>query len=103
MQLIEGAPTRSTRPKPSVIGAKDRIGRIQVAIRRSFIAANGRPLTIRDFLRSAFPRTTQHSHWQRKSCHRAIPRFGICLGRMPGWGRPNLWVPNAELRRLIGR
>src|SRR5215472_3959397 len=37
---------------------------------------------------------------QYKSCHRAIPRFGVCLGRVPGWGRPNLWAPNAELRRL---
>jgi hypothetical protein len=89
---ISGRIRSRGRPKHIVIGAKDRIGRVQLQIRRALIASGGKPLTIRDFLRFAFPRTTKHTHWQRKSCHRAIPRFAVCLGRQPGWGRPNIWV-----------
>src|SRR5215813_14498906 len=82
-------------------GAKPRVGHVQLAVRRCFIAADGRPLTIRDFLARAFPRTTNHRHWMRKSVHRAIPRFGVPLGRnLRRQGRPMIWVPNAELRRL---
>ena len=82
-------------------GAKRRVGRVQLAVRRSFVAADGGPLTIRDFLARAFPRTTVHKHWMRKSVHRAIPRFGIPLGRnLNRQGRPMVWAPNAELRRM---
>ena len=83
-------------------GAKPRVGRVQLAVRRSFVAADGQPLTIRDFLSRAFPRTNNHQHWMRKSVQRAIPRFGVPLGRnLRRQGRPMIWAPNAELRRLI--
>jgi hypothetical protein len=39
----------------SVIGSKPRVGRVQLAIRRCFVAAGGQPLTIPDFLAFAFP------------------------------------------------
>ena len=82
-------------------GAKPRVGRVQLAVRRSFVAADGRPLTIRDFLSRAFPRTTQHPHWMRKSVQRALPRFAVSLGRTNAQGRPIMWAPNPELIRLI--
>jgi hypothetical protein len=41
-----------------LIGPSHLWGCVQLAVRRSFVAADGRPLTIRDFLSRAFPRTT---------------------------------------------
>jgi hypothetical protein len=96
------ARSRSIRSRVSVIGSKSRVGRVQLAVRRSFVTAGGKPLTIADFLPRAFPRTTNHARWMRKSVNRAIPKFGVCLGRIPHErGRPCVWVPNAQLGRLI--
>jgi hypothetical protein len=93
----------SIRPKRIVIGSKSRVGKVQLSVRRSFVAAGGEPLTIADFLPRAFPRATNHARWMRKSVNRAIPKFGICLGRIPHErGRPCIWIPKPELRRLIG-
>jgi hypothetical protein len=83
-------------------GAKrPRLGHIQVAVRRSFVAADGRPLMIRDLLVRAFPRATEHKHWMRKSVHRALPKFAIPIGRLERRGRPIIWMPNAEICRLV--
>jgi hypothetical protein len=85
----------------TVIGAKDRVGRVQRQIRHAFVASNGEPLTIRQFLAFAYPKVDRYSHWHYAGCNRALPRFGVCLGRQPGHGRPNLWAPKPELMRRI--
>jgi hypothetical protein len=96
------APSPSIRAGNPANGAKrPRLGHIQIAVRRSFVAADGRPLMVRDFLARAFPLTTEHKHWMRKSVHRALPKFGIPIGRSARRGRPIVWMPNADLRRLI--
>jgi hypothetical protein len=79
------APHRPGRPKHLVIGAKDRVGRVQLQVRRAFIASAGRPLTIRDFLGFAFPRTTNHTHWHAPTLDRKSPAFIYCLKSQ---GRP---------------
>jgi hypothetical protein len=52
-------------------------GRIQVGIRRAFIASAGRPLIARDFLPYAYPRQiTPFENWQRFCVRRALDRDG---------------------------
>jgi len=87
----------------SVIASKRRLGRCIVQCRRAFIAANGNWQTTSDLVRWCFPAAQRHPSWHYKSVWRALIALGaIRLGRIPnGRGRPVLWAPNAELRRLI--
>jgi len=105
MNTLTGAqPRRRGRPKPSVIADKYRIGRIQRQLRGAMIAAGGKPLGISDLLVWCYPATKQHPRWPRPIVHRALPRFAVSLGRIPDRpGRPCVFAPNAELRRLICR
>jgi hypothetical protein len=57
------------------------------------IAADGRPLFTREFLRWAYPRLERFQCWHYWSVYRALKRYAIRDGRT--------WAPNAELRRLI--
>jgi hypothetical protein len=86
----------------TVIADKFRIGRVQRQVRRALIA-KGAPVSIQDLLAWCYPAAKQHPRWHRTNVHRALPRWAISLGRIPNRrGRPSLWAPNAELRRLIG-
>jgi len=89
----------------SAIASKARLGRCIVQCRRGFIAANGKATSASDLVRWCFPAAKHHPSWHYKSVWRALIALGaIRLGRIPDRrGRPNLWAPNAELRRLIGR
>jgi hypothetical protein len=80
-----------------------RTGRIQRGIRRAFIAANGRPLCIRELLARCYPATDDHPHWHRWSIHRALPKYAIPIGRSKARGCPIMWAPNSELMQLITR
>ena len=87
-----------------VIAGKPRVGRVQCQIRRAFVACGGRPLTIADLLLCCYPQSRRYARWQRWSVYRAAPKFAEALGRAESrQGRPIVWVPNGELRRLIGR
>jgi len=93
---------RSSRPEAAINAARFRIGRCQLACRRAFIAANGRPLSTYELLAYAFPRSKAYAPWQRWSINRAVRKFGAPLGRSEsGRGAPMIWQPNAELKRLI--
>jgi hypothetical protein len=95
------APASNYRPNMP-IDAKPRVGRLQRDVRRCFIAADGRPLTISDFLPRCYPRVQSFSHWQYRAVGRAARQFGVPLGRAESrQGRPVIWIPNDELRRLI--
>jgi hypothetical protein len=78
-----------------------RVGRVQLQIRRAFIAADGKPLQIGDLLPRCFPSAASFPRWMRNSVHRAIPKFAISLCRTNGRGRPNLYAAKPELARLI--
>ena len=85
------------------IDAKPRVGRLQRDVRRCFIAADGCPLAVSDFLPRCYPRAQSYARWQYRAVGRAARRFGVSLGRAESrQGRPVIWIPNAELRRLIG-
>ncbi len=90
------------RPGLLAAGKPDRIGRVQLNVRRAFVATAGRPLMIRDLLPRCYPRAESYTRWQRWSIHRAVRRFGVSTGRAESLqGRPVVWVPSAELMRLI--
>jgi hypothetical protein len=76
-------------------------GHVQVACRRALIAADGKPVRMRDFLARAYPRAEAYSGWMRWSVMRALPAVAVRLGHMRARGAPTLYVPNAELRRRI--
>lgn len=83
-------------------GKPQRIGKIQNRIRRAFVANNGRPLKIRDLLAHCYPRASKPPRWCRWSIHKALPKFGVPLGRVANeQGRPMVWIAKPELLRLI--
>jgi hypothetical protein len=78
-------------------------GRIFRGVRRCLIAADGKPVLIGQLLDYCYPRSQQHPRWHRTNVHRALPRYAVSLGRLDHRpGRPCVWAPNAELRKLIG-
>jgi hypothetical protein len=81
---------------------KRQVGRLQKAARRCFIVSNGEAVQTADFLRRAFPRLTKFENWRYRAARRAALRFAIPVGRSERKGRPLLWMPNKELRQLIG-
>jgi hypothetical protein len=84
------------------IAGKPKVGRVQRQIRRAFIASAGRPLSVADLLPHCFPAAASYARWMRWSVYRAAPKFAESLGRAESrQGRPIVWAPNAELRRLI--
>jgi len=78
-------------------------GRIHRQIRRAFIASSGAPLRIGQLLEWCYPAAKRDPRWHRTNIHRALPRFAVSLRRISDRpGRPCVFGPNAELRRLIG-
>jgi hypothetical protein len=68
--------------------AKNRIGRVQRAVRRALIAAE-RPVCTGEIMRWAFPRLDRYEPWRYWSVHRAASKFAIRLGKQGGsiiWG-----------------
>jgi hypothetical protein len=77
---------------------KPRVGRLQRAVWRSFVASQGAPLLTRDLMARAWIREARYEHKHYRSLARAARRYAIKLGRC---GKGNLWAPNAELALLI--
>jgi hypothetical protein len=81
---------------------KRKVGRIQQAVRRAFIASDGKPLRTIDLLRYAYPRLSEFERWHYRNMYRSAPRFAVKRGRVKsGPGRAFWWAPKAELLRLI--
>jgi len=58
---------------------------------------------MRDLLAWCYPRAEQHPRWHRARIHDALPRWAISIGRIAErQGRPAIYIPNPELRKLIG-
>jgi hypothetical protein len=71
-------------------------------VRYCLIAANGAPVEISELLEYCYPRAQTHPHWHRTDVHCALPRYAVLVGRdAKRRGRPGLWAPNEQLRRLI--
>src|SRR5262249_23195815 len=94
-------PDRTSRlPKP--LGKTPRIGRIQRAVRRGFIASQGEPLSTSQLVARAYPRLKAFAIWQYAQVRSAAARWCVRIGRVRGRrGIAVLWSPNAELRRAI--
>ena len=87
----------------TVIAAENRTGRVFRQIRRCLIANAGEPVVISQLLDWCYPRSQEHPHWHRTNIHRCLKRYAVPIDRLGcGSGRPILWAPNAELRKLLG-
>jgi hypothetical protein len=67
-------------------------GRLLRAVRRTFIAHNFQPLTIRTFLPRAYPDARQYVKWMYERLREALRSCAVSLGRQ--WhlqGAPHLW------------
>ena len=66
-------------------------------VRRCFIAGNGKPRTMSELVRWAYPGLEHFKHWHRWSVRRALLRYAECIGRSSrGVGRPGIWRPTAD-------
>ena len=78
---------------PVVIGAKTRMGRVRVAVRRAFIASNGRPILVREVLERCYPRLKRFRSRQYDLARMALRRVAVIVARNRfGRGRPALWA-----------
>ena len=119
MQLIESAPARPNRRKPSVIASKRRLGRVIVQCRRGFIAANGKATSASDLVRWCHPaaptspvlalqiglegadRARRYSTWQNSRPSRATKSVGTEC-RTPATDRTlsGVWKNPSEIALL---
>ena len=67
----------------------DRIGRVQLQIRRALIASGGKPLGMSDLLPRCYPRVKKFKEWHRWNIRRAAPKVAARIGKERGrviWG-----------------
>jgi hypothetical protein len=92
-QQMDGARTHRRNGLPVVIGAKIRMGRVRVAVRRCFIASNGQPILVRDVLERCYPRVKRFRSRQYDLARQALRRVAVIVVRnRHGRGRPALWA-----------
>ena len=89
----ERAHSRSRRGRGFVIGAKTRMGRVRVAVRRCFIVAHDQPILVRDVLQRCYPRQRRFRSRQYDLARAALRRVAVIIARNRfGRGRPALWA-----------
>jgi hypothetical protein len=89
----EGARTHSRNGNLSLIGAKTRMGRVRVAVRRCFIASDGQPILVRDVLERCYPRAKRFRSRQYDLARKALRRVATIVARNRyGRGRAALWA-----------
>jgi hypothetical protein len=90
-----GARTHRRNGLPVVIGAKTRMGKVRVSVRRCFIVSNGQPILVRDVLERCYPRGKRFRSRQYDLARQALRRVAVIVARNRfGRGRPALWAPN---------
>jgi hypothetical protein len=81
------------RPKYLVVASDSREGRVRRQIRRCFIAGGGKPRTMTEFLKWAYPRLDHFECWHRWSVRRALLKIAKPIGRSSvGRGAPGIWA-----------
>ena len=91
-----GARTRRRNGQPVVIGAKTRMGKVRVAVRRCFIVSDGQPILVRDVLERCYPRVKRFRSRQYDLARQALRRVAVIVARnLRGRGRACLWAPKA--------
>jgi hypothetical protein len=98
---IRGRGRKPTRQWALVIARLPREGHVQRAVRRCFIAGNGRPRSSADFLRWAFPKLGRYQGWHRWSVKRALLKYAVPIGRGSSQGCPVIWQPRTQHGRNI--
>jgi hypothetical protein len=89
----KSARTHRRNGLPVVIGAKNRMGRVRVAVRRCFIVSNGQPILVRDVLERCYPRVKRFRSRQYDLARQALRRVAVIVARNRyGRGRPALWA-----------
>jgi hypothetical protein len=83
-------------------GVTHRIGRLQLCIRRAFIAADGRPLSTGELARRYYHRDDLE-YWHFDNVRRAMRsgKAGVRAGSKTEQGRATMWMPRADLLRRI--
>lgn len=78
-------------------------GRVYRGVRHCLVSANGRPVLMRQLLEHCYPASQRHPKWHYFNVWRCLHRYAVPIDRLNDRpGRPIVWAPNAELRRLIG-
>jgi hypothetical protein len=95
MPSASHAPMRAKNGRwTHTLGKPPGTGHLQRAVRRAFIAADYRPLTIRAFLPRCYPRAETYTQGMRESVRQALRREYVSFGRQAHMqGRPTLWAP----------
>jgi hypothetical protein len=74
-------------------GAKSRMGKVRVAVRRCFIVSDGQPILVSDVLRRCYPRVKRFRSRQYDLARQALRRVAVIVARnRHGRGRPALWA-----------
>ena len=83
-------------------GVTYRIGRLQLCVRRAFIASDGRPLSTGELARRYYKRDDLQ-YWHFDNVRRAMRsgKIGVRAGSRAAQGRAVLWLPRADLLRRI--
>jgi hypothetical protein len=86
------ASARSARAVPAFDASARRLGRVQRACRRCFIAGDFEPRTMRQLVAFAYPVLAHPKNYHRWSVRRALLAIGAKpIGRLPTGGRPGIW------------
>jgi hypothetical protein len=81
------------RARLSFVASNPREGRIQRQVRRCFIAGDGKPRTMSELVRWAYPELNHFEYWHRWSVRRALLKLAKPIGRSRvGRGAPGIWV-----------
>ena len=88
-----GARTRYRNANLLLKGAKTRMGKVRVAVRRCFIVSGGQPILVRDVLERCYPRAKRFRSRQYDLARQALRRVAVIVARNRyGRGRPALWI-----------
>jgi hypothetical protein len=84
----------ASKARMLAIGAKSRMGRVRVAVRRCFIV-HGDLITVRQVLERCYPRQNRFRSRQYDLARGALRKVAIIIARNRyGRGRPALWARN---------